>query len=124
MQQQQQQQQLHLKCWAGNKGGGEEGDGGGDSHHHRVTRQDSSSKSEPLMEILPGAFFSLAVNSLFFSLAVNSLFKTYSILVSKASILSNGFLPVTYFEMTTPERRMPTTEERAFVKPPEFPGTI
>ena len=114
-QQQQQQQQLHLKCWAGNKGGGEEGDGGGDSHHHRVTRQDSSSKSEPLMDILPVASFSLAVNSLF---------KTYNTLVSRASILSNGFLPVTYFEMTTPERRMPTTEERAFVKPPEFPGTI
>ena len=34
------------------------------------------------------------------------------------------FPPVTYFEMTTPERRMPTTEERAFVKPPEFPGVV
>ena len=32
--------------------------------------------------------------------------------------------PVTYFEMTTPERSMPTTEERAFVKPPEFPGVV
>ena len=26
--------------------------------------------------------------------------------------------------MITPERRIPTTEERAFVKPPEFPDII
>ena len=103
----------NLEGWAGNKGSGEEGEGGGEADHHRVTCQDSSPKSEPASKYV------YCKNRLSAVIAL----EIKDVLADFLAV-QQQFPPVTYFEMTTPERRMPTTEERAFVKPPEFPGVV
>ena len=124
----------HLECWASNKSSREESESGGNPDHHWVTCQDSSSKSEPTRKMSRSFFLGLAksishdsyeklevdpklVSFILWRLAFENFYQ------SPQPIYDFHFLD-TYFEMTTPERRMPTTEERAFVKPPEFPGII